>query len=170
MRERYLTPLSFVIGHLCAIVVCTGMVTMFNIINRELSANSMLFYAIQGRSAVWRLALHTHPSRIACWRIVDNIDLFLLQRPLPVTQYDARFQVKGVTDTVVEGDRSFYEAIPTLHWLPDGRLNIGGTLNPYRYIPPYIVYPSVKRASLFSVDSCRGKTWPCWEWGCCDRA
>ena len=34
------------------------------------------------------------------------------------------------------GDRSFYEAIPTLHWCPDDRLSEGGT--PF----PCLVFPS----------------------------
>ena len=63
------------------------------------------------------------------------------------------------------GDRSFYEAIPTLHWYPDDRLSEGVLRFRALYFLPHLVYPSVGRAALFSVDSCREKTWPCWEWG-----
>ena len=50
------------------------------------------------------------------------------------------------------GDRSFYEAIPTLHWRPDDRLTEGVLRFRVLLFPPHLVYPSVGRAALFQVD------------------
>ena len=52
------------------------------------------------------------------------------------------------------GIRKIADAIPTLHWRPDDRLTEG--VPRFRvYSLPHLVYPSVGRVALFSVDLSR---------------
>ena len=55
------------------------------------------------------------------------------------------------------GDRSFYEAITTLHWCPDDRLSEGVLRFRALYFLAHLVYLSIGQAALFSVDSCQEK-------------
>ena len=57
------------------------------------------------------------------------------------------------------GIRSFYEAIPTIHWRQDYRLT-EGVLRFRVLCLPHLVYPSVGWVKLFQLDSSRCQTLP----------
>ena len=61
-------------------------------------------------------------------------------------------------------DRKISDVIDTLHWSPDNRLS-EGVLCFRANFPYHLVYSSVGRVALFSVDSSRCWTWPCWGGG-----